>query len=105
MGTNCERMWHISPRLNQSSILAYGLQLSDVDQRHIWLFASYEVARGQVHRPWGCDRHPDLWEVDTGGYEVLPDPHSGWGDPDLNLASRVVLRPIPPERCRLLAAP
>ena len=99
-----ERMWHISPRRNRSSILTNGLRLSDVDQRHIWLFAAHDVARGQLHQPWGGDRHPDLWEVDTSGYEVLPDPHSGWGDRDLNAASRVLLQPIPPERCRLLAA-
>ena len=62
-----------------------------------------DVARGQLCRPWGGDRPADLWEVDTSGYQVLPDPHDGWGDPKLNVVSRVVLQPIPPERCRLLA--
>ena len=104
MDAGPERMWHISPRRNRHSIRANGLRLSDVDQRHIWVFASYEVERGQSRRLWGGDRNPDLWEVDTSGYEVLPDPHDGWGDRDLNAASRVVLQPIPPERCRLLAA-
>ena len=104
VGTNCERMWHISPRRNRLSILANGLQLSDVDQRHVWLFASREVALRQARQVWGGDKHPDLWEVDASGYELLPDPHAGWANPGCNSASRVVSRPIPPERCRLSAA-
>jgi hypothetical protein len=104
VSTNCETLWYVSPRHNRPSILANGLRPSDVDQRHVWLFASREVALRQMCKVWGGDRHPDLWEVDASGYEVLPDPHAGWADPDHNSASRVVLRPIPPERCRLSAA-
>lgn len=97
--------WHVTNKINRDGIKAEGLR-KDVmgwDTGYVWFFTERAQAeRSAATGSWGLSRgNNDIWEIDLDGYEVLPDPHPGWGE---DRSNRCVAHSIPSDRIRLLVA-
>jgi hypothetical protein len=72
------RLYHVSPTKNRYSILRQGLN-SGPRYGYTWGFTDLDLAiskaRSKGFSMWGAC---DVWEIDTRGLRVVPDPHPGW---------------------------
>jgi hypothetical protein len=95
--------YHVAPQENRDSIEQHGLKQSDIDQTHIWMFDDAELANEMGKKGWGPRGPNDVWEINTEGLQLQPDPHPGWSPPSLMQHSWAATEPISPERLRRLA--
>lgn len=94
--------YHVTARRNADAIRSEGLR-TDVggwDTVYVWLFDDRTVAEGQAERgAWGGVRGDNvIIEVDATGLDLIPDPHPGWGRPEIDDHAFAHAGPIPANR-------
>lgn len=72
------RLYHISPTKNRYDILRSGLN-SAPRYGYTWGFTDLDLAISKaMSRGFSMRGASDIWEIDTRGLPVIPDPHPGW---------------------------
>lgn len=100
------KLFHVTARRNAEAILEEGLRVDVMgwNTGFVWGFDDLTMATEATKLSWGLSRGDNvIFEIDTIGLTVVPDPHPGWGDERDN-HSFAVPHSIEPTRIRLLEA-